>query len=593
MLEATGLLLSDIWAIFRWRAVLFVVLILLTGLLDGTAMALLFPLFAHVGIGDVPLNPITRLIDDAFDFVGLEQTLGTVVLVVIGAFVVQYGVFTLQSWMAAQMQTEYMTSWRVRLFKAFEEARWSYFVANRSGDLINSIVSESVRVAYSFMLVNQVLAAIVVNIVYLTIAFIAAWQVTTMLLVTAGIVLFVTWGIVRHGEKIGKDITSHMNDLIGFTNEIFAGMKLVKASGAERAMGAQLSRIAKELARDYFWMNFHPPLLRTIFETIAVSALVGILVIGTSVINIEVGAIVVVVAMFIRLYPRVSTLQTNSQALFVQLPAIAGVQRQLDEARRCREVLDDRPLPNGIGKNQPPAIEVANLCVRYDRKPVLKSVDMSIQAGVSVGIIGVSGAGKSTLIDTLLRLVEPSSGSVTVDGCPVTDLPVVAWRRAIGYVPQETFLFNTSVRENIRFGNERVSEESIVAAAKAAHAHGFISELANGYETELGDRGVRLSGGQRQRIGLARALVGNPMLLILDEATSALDSVAEGEVMKAITKLHGTMTVIMVAHRLSTVRAADCIFVLREGKITETGTWDELLSRGEHFNELWNLQAAP
>jgi ABC-type multidrug transport system fused ATPase/permease subunit len=208
-----------------------------------------------------------------------------------------------------------------------------------------------------------------------------------------------------------------------------------------------------------------------------------------------------------------------------------------------------------------------------------------------IGLTGPSGAGKSTFVDVVAGLVQPSAGTVEIDGVPIDDINIRGWRRTIGYVAQDTLLLRASVRENIAWGEPTASEGAIEQAARLAHADHFICALPQGYETVIGDRGVRLSGGQRQRIGLARALLGDKRLLILDEATSALDSESEAKVLEAIESLRGRMTVIMVAHRLSTLRPCDRVLVFEDGRLVEVGGFAELIRQGGSFARLWHLQS--
>jgi ABC-type multidrug transport system fused ATPase/permease subunit len=247
------------------------------------------------------------------------------------------------------------------------------------------------------------------------------------------------------------------------------------------------------------------------------------------------------------------------------------------------------PLPPQISGNAVD-LKIDGLTVKYGEIKALSSVSLAFPSGSTVGIVGGSGAGKSTVADCLLGLIEPESGEITVNSISLRNLPLGSWRRHVGYVAQDTFLFNASILENIRWGNESASEDDITRAVTSSGLDEFIKSLPDGYHTVVGDRGVRLSGGQRQRIGLARALVNQVFLLILDEATSALDSESERYVLQAIEKLHGQMTIVTIAHRLSTVRNTDRIYVLESGRIVEDGNWDQLLKADTRFRYLWELQ---
>lgn len=299
--------------------------------------------------------------------------------------------------------------------------------------------------------------------------------------------------------------------------------------------------------------------------------------------------IVVSIYVFTRLYAQISELQGYRQSLAVMLPALPLVVSLLERARTAVELTHggDQFIAQG-----PASIVLRGLDVVYGQHVALSKFDQIVSAGMIVGITGPSGAGKSTVVDVVVGLVPPLTGEVLVDGVPLRMLDISAWRHSVGYVTQDTLLFRGSVEENIAWGNIDIDREAVREAARKAHADSFIRALPDGYGTIIGDRGVRLSGGQRQRLGLARALLGNKRLLILDEATSALDSESEARVLEAVENLRGQVTILIVAHRLSTLRIADRVLVLEDGHLTETGSFADLLSNGGHFARLWQLQSA-
>ncbi len=238
------------------------------------------------------------------------------------------------------------------------------------------------------------------------------------------------------------------------------------------------------------------------------------------------------------------------------------------------------------------SIEFHNVVFHYvEGDPVLEDVSLTIRKGEVVAVVGPSGAGKSTLVDLLPRFYDPIGGAITIDGVDLRDVELKALRDKIGIVTQETILFNDTVRNNIAYGLEDCSLERIVDAARAANAHGFVSAMPDGYDSLIGERGVKISGGERQRLALARAILKNPPILILDEATSALDTESEILVQEAIERLMAGRTSIVIAHRLSTVQHADRIVVIEGGKIVETGKHNELLKkRGGLYKKLFDLQ---
>jgi subfamily B ATP-binding cassette protein MsbA len=236
------------------------------------------------------------------------------------------------------------------------------------------------------------------------------------------------------------------------------------------------------------------------------------------------------------------------------------------------------------------AIEFHDVCFGYEDKLVLKDIDLTINKGEMVALVGTSGVGKSTLADLIPRFYDVTSGKITLDGIDIRDLTLESLRAQIGVVTQHTFLFNDTIKNNIAYGNASQEQGHIVAAAQAAYAHDFIMALPNGYDSVIGELGMRLSGGERQRIAIARALLKDPPILILDEATSALDSQSEKLVQEALERLMVGRTVLVIAHRLSTIRKANRIIVLMNGAVTEEGTHEQLLAKKAEYNKLYTLQ---
>jgi ABC-type multidrug transport system fused ATPase/permease subunit len=232
---------------------------------------------------------------------------------------------------------------------------------------------------------------------------------------------------------------------------------------------------------------------------------------------------------------------------------------------------------------------VSGLEVKFGERKVLDGIDLRLPVPSLTAVIGGSGAGKSTLVHTLLGLTEPSAGSIRLGNYDFGAAPLAAWRRAIGYVPQETILFHASIRDNLIFANPAGSQTEVEIAARRAHAHDFIMALPGGYDTIIGDQGVKLSGGQRQRLGIARALLANPLLLVLDEAMSALDAASELEILRTLEELRKQIGILIIAHRLAAVCSADSIYVFENGQIAESGTWDDLMA---HRGRLYALARA-
>lgn len=586
------LMFADVISKIGARVWLFLGLVVANSLMEGVTIALLFPLLREVGVSEAESsNFVSDALDSGFDAIGVEPTLTVVATLVISFALVQGGLFLAQSWLAAVYENRYVALWRHQLFEAVFTARWGYFVDRRGGDLVNPMVTEANRVGGAFFIVSQLVAATAVTLVYGAIALLASPRVTVILLAMGVMVFVLARRVVRRGHEVGTEITRGNDDLQALAGEFVGGAKLVKATATEDLAGRKFDAVVERLRHLYAWARFQPNLLKGLFETAGVLTVVIILGFGTQFLALESATVLVVLALFVRLYPRLSSLQQNLQLFNIYVPSLEAVQRVQAEALDAQESVSSGPLPAPV-LERPLAIESRGLSVAYDDARVLSDVHLEIPAAATVGIVGPSGAGKSTLVDCLLRLVEPDSGALVVNGVPLDELPVGTWRRTVGYVGQDTVLFNATIAENVGWGLTDDDELATVIedAARRANIHDFVMTLPDGYGTRIGDRGVRLSGGQRQRLGLARALARRPRLLILDEATSALDSEAEQAVLTAIDDLHGQMTIAMIAHRLSTVRRCDRIFLLEAGRLVEEGRWAELLDLDGRFAAMWHLQ---
>jgi len=565
---------------------------LINSIMEGMALALLVPLLSLAGIGGGGGGPIFTWFQSIFASMGLQLTLRTVLMAILGISLFQGGVFLAQSWLASRLQYGYMAKWREALFHAYMGASWPFFVKSRSGDLINALLSETERVGGIFYFSMQLVNAAIVTCVYLILSLYASWQATGLLLAGGGIVFLLTYPLVKKSYAVGRAISDHTKELHSRIQEFIGGAKLVKATATERLAQSWFGSINAQLFESYASAAFHPSVLKAIVEFSGIAILCLVIVAGALWFENGLASILMIVALFIRLVPRIFSLQQNIQLLGLYLPSIEVVMNTKAAAAALGESIETRGEAEPLFR-EGVSISLSDLSFSFGERRVLDGIAMQLPKGETVGIVGSSGAGKSTLVDCLLRLNEPTSGSVLVQGVPIERLPLAAWRRSVGYVSQETVLFNDTIRYNLLWGAPAgADDQRMVEAAKKSGAHEFISSLPSGYDTMVGDRGVRLSGGQKQRLGLARALVNRPVVLILDEATSALDSESEQEVLEAIRALHGQMTIVMIAHRLSTVRSADRIYVLEGGRVVEEGTWTELLAKKTRFSVLWELQQA-
>ena len=465
-----------------------------------------------------------------------------------------------------------------------------YFGGKRTGDLMSRIGSESDRICV-FLSLHLLDFATDVLMIVMTAAILVSIN-PWLALVTLLPLPFIAWMIhvvrdkLRHGfekiDRIWSEVTNVLADTI-------PGIRVVKAFAQEQREAARF----REANRHNLTVNDRVNKVWSLFSpTVTLLTEIGLLVVwGVGIWQvahgqITVGVLTAFIAYISRFYTR---LDSMSRIVSVTQKAAAGAKRIfdiLDHVSNVPETANPVPLAHVQGQ-----IELRNVGFRYGNRAVIRGVDLTIQPGEMIGLVGHSGSGKSTLVNLICRFYDVSEGAIKVDGTDVRSFAVSDYRRNIGLVLQEPFLFFGTIAENIAYGKPDATREEIVAAARAAHAHEFILRLPHGYDSLVGERGQTLSGGERQRISIARALLIDPHILILDEATSSVDTTTEREIQKALDNLVRGRTTIAIAHRLSTLRRASRLVVLDRGQIVEVGGHEELLARKGHYYQLHQAQA--
>lgn len=573
-----------------WRLPMLVLLMSIVGVTEGLTIALLLPLLTRVGISDAGPSGATAPIDSLLSLIigpdtGPVAVLGMIVLVAL----FQAVLFTGQSWWIAKLVRRYTAAWQTRLFQSFMAADWLFLTRRKGGELANAIIVESGRLTGAFITLAQLLSAAIVAAIYLGFALLVSWQMTLLLIGLAAVMFLSIVRLYRISHAVGMASGPLNAELQVRVGEGLASAKIIKATVSEERVVARVDRVVRDIERVNCLGMFLPTLVRGVFEFMGLVAVAAFLAFGIQSVGVAPASMLVVLALFVRLFPRITTLQTLLHNLNTYVPAILTMRQMLDEANAQRE----RPLVQGeeFEIRLPTVLQVDNLTVSYaEGSPVLNSLALSFRLPGMVGIVGGSGAGKSSLVHAILGLVRPDAGTIRLGAEEISSAPLAAWRRAIGYVPQEDMFFHASVLENLTLACPDASFDDVVQAARRAHAHDFIMALPQGYDTQIGDQGVALSGGQRQRLGIARALLSKPALLLMDEPTSALDSESEREILATLDELRRSIGILIVAHRLATVRGADCIFVLEQGRVVEQGNWSELIARRDRFHSLAEIQ---
>jgi subfamily B ATP-binding cassette protein MsbA len=462
------------------------------------------------------------------------------------------------------------------------------------GDAISRMTSDTnVANRFQTMIFGDVLEDTGVVIASLVALFYLSWQLTLSLLVIGPPVVLVLSVFGTRIRKASRRRQEQVGEVMQRFVQILSGIKVIKAFGAEemedRAFGDEVMRYFRRALR----VVRNRVYSRGLVELVSQSVMYAVLFLGFwaavgELWGLTLGSTVAFSFIAASLYRPMKSLTQISNTVNDTVPS----------AERLFEVLDaapedlDAPGTRSLERIEH-GIRFQDVVFNYGREEVLRGVDLEIPAGKTLALVGPTGSGKTTIADLLLRFYDPERGSIEFDGLDGRKISRRSLREMSAVVSQEAFLFDTSILENIRFGRPEASHDEVVAAARAANAHEFVEKLPQGYETRVGELGNQLSGGQRQRLTVARAILRDPQILILDEPTSALDAISEQLVQEAIANLMKGRTVLVIAHRLSTVQSADRIAVLENGAISMTGTHDELSRRGGLYQELVRLQLAP
>ncbi|MDV2886530.1 ABC transporter ATP-binding protein [Alkalihalophilus pseudofirmus] len=480
---------------------------------------------------------------------------------------------------------------RDQLFTHIQKLSLRFYSNRKVGEIISRVIHD-VEQTKNFVITG--LMNIWLDLFTIIIAIIIMLNINVWLTLVA-ISMFPLYGFsvkffyarLRHLTRVRSQALAEVQ---GHLHERVQGMNVIRSFALEEHEQHQFARRNNHfLDRALDHTRWNAKTFAVVNTITDLAPLLVIVVSGYFVItgNLEIGAMTAFVLYMERLYGPLRRLVNSSTTLTQAIASMDRVFEFIDEKYDIEDSLDAKPLDSAHGRVQ---FEDVSFYYDNEEKPVLKNVSLDIKEGETVAFVGMSGGGKSTLISLIPRFYDVSSGRITLDGVDIRHFQVRMLRDKIGMVLQDNILFSDSVKMNILMGNPEATDEEVIAAAKAANAHDFIMNLPNGYDTEVGERGVKLSGGQKQRVAIARVFLKNPPILIFDEATSALDLESEHYIQEALEKLARNRTTFIVAHRLSTITHADRIVLIENGEIVESGTHEELMKKAGHYQKLFDVQ---
>jgi ATP-binding cassette subfamily C protein len=577
--------------IISWKVALALGLMVSLSLMEGISLLMLVPLLKLVGL-DVQqgaLGRIAEFVSSIFSTIGIRPTLIAVLCVYVFIVIIHSLLRRWESSVSLTLQYEFVVHLRQRLYRAITNTNWLFFVRSRASDFTHALTIEMERVGAATYYLLNLLATAIVAIVYILFALKLSALMTGIVFFCGGILMLLMKRKTKVAHETGEGLSEAMSSLYAAVTEHLGGMKTAKSYGAEDRHADIFGKLTEQVRSMYTRTIENQAEVNYWFDIGSVLILSLILYISFQVLSIPTAGVLLLLFLFARIMPKFSNIQQSFQAFLNTLPSFTRIAEMQRRCESATEPKTDRMEKFGLKQS----IRFDGVAFSYDdqgRIPVISNLDFVIKAGETTAIIGLSGAGKSTIADLLMGLIVPNKGRILVDEVELTPERMKPWRDQIGYVPQDTFLFHDTLKNNLLWAKPDANEEEINQALRFSAAEEFVFGFPKGLETILGDRGVLVSGGEKQRLALARALLRKPSLLILDEATSSLDSENEKRIQKAIEKLHGQMTILVISHRLSTIRGADIIHVIEEGNLVESGTWGELIARNGRFKELYKAQ---
>ena len=581
-----------VWFFLKRHRTLYAVLtvvLLSSALLETLSVAALFPLMTSI-LGGESISGGGRLLsmlELAATVIPLRDPVVASVVLLAGIITAKSLTLLLREYLITSTGASVVFSAKQEMFNRLIQAPYQYLVDPRQKDLNYRLTTAPQGLGLMLLLVPSILAQMLIMIAITILLSTISWQLTAAVLMF-GVIIY--WALREVAKRIshvvGKRRTSAMTRELGVVVEFLAGVKEI-VSGRAAGRWARLYRQeGQELRRvhvkDSVWQSIPGVLIEWAFFVLVGLIAITIHAARGGALTATIPVVAVYAYALYRIIRALSILSSYKLRLSSQLADVELLYRTLNE-----------PFPtlhegSAVHIHFEDSIKFDKVSFAYPNRSeyALRDISLTLPKGTTTALVGQSGAGKTTLVNLLLRLYDQKQGNIRVDGRDLGDYHRDAWLRLVGYVSQEVFILNGTVADNIQFGLNVCRNDDVEVAARAAHAHEFIAELPEGYATILGDRGMTLSGGQRQRIAIARALLRNPEILIFDEATSALDSVSEKLIREAIKEMAKKYTLILVAHRLSTVRFADQIVVLDRGKVIEVGSHEYLLAQKGQYSLL-------
>ncbi len=555
---------------YPWQSFAVLLCLLLAALTEGVGVSTLLPLLSIAtrsqGGAEESSAPSAYEIwvRDALERAGIEPALGSLVVLIAAAFWLKGLLLLLSNRRVGYTVAQIATDLRLGLLRALLATRWSFYTRQPIGAAANAMATEADRASIAFRHLALIATYGVEAALYTGIALAVSWRATLAAALAGLLTVSMLHALVRVSSRAGRKQTHLLKALLGRLTDALQAVKLLKATGRESSIGPLLAEYTRRLNRQLQRRVLAQEAMRALQEPMLVSLMCAGLFVAVASFDMALSSVGVLGLVFFRMLTRINSMQSKYQSMVAEASALWSIVDLIERAKAKREDTGGSERPR-LAR----AVELRDVCISYHGQKVLDRLCLELPAGRITALVGLSGAGKTTVVDLITGLVEPESGEVRVDGIPLREIDLRAWRRAIGYVPQETILLNDSIRTNVTFGDPELTDAQIEKALRDADLWDFAAGLPEGIDSSVGERGALLSGGQRQRVAIARALVHEPRLLVLDEATAALDAASESEIWASIEQLRGRTTVVAISHQPALVAIADRVYRLENGRAIE------------------------
>jgi subfamily B ATP-binding cassette protein MsbA len=573
--------------LYPWGIPAIVILGILASLAEGIGISLLMPFLQNLQAGNslVINNPIIQNIDQyLINFQPQQRVLlltSSILVAILIKAVLSYIYTALCSW----LQNSTLHRLRTAVYKQLIAVSQSFWDTNKSGELLNLITQETYYSSQALSFLIWVIINLSMIGIFGLLLLLISWRLTLLVAVAFLLISVLIRTLTSKTQALGRKHQQANIYLSNLTLETFTGIKTIRAFGKESYEEQRYYQASKKSCDSSINLAKQSVMIEPISEGLSVAILMCVMLVAFYT-QVTLPVLITFIFMLYRLQPQVQKLNSNLTQVIALSNCVKSVFLLLEHEDKPYVIsgnVNFHELRKGI------TFDAVNFLYTSQNKPALENISLFIPKGKTTALVGYSGAGKSTIINLIFRIYDVTSGEIYIDNYLIKELDLATWRSNMALVSQDVHIFSSTVRENIAYGRPDATETEIIAAAKQAHAHEFICELAQGYDTFVGDRGIKLSGGQRQRISIARAILYNPEILILDEATNALDNISEKLIQDAINLLSQNRTVIVIAHRLSTIKDADQIIVLKQGKVEEQGSFSDLMERKAVFHKLYQL----